>query len=174
MKPVPPVTTMFMACLLSRGVDSSAPCFLRPASLADQGDRSLPMEGPICLSGRRRAESRRTLIGRRNWTRKLCCGHLVSSQHHLDRLLLLGLAFETSCTAKAGPMGLQRESAAPASRRRNVGGRAMPRPAANRSNYAFPVRTLGIPIWRMLVILRVIPILHPFSSITRHILHSVG
>jgi len=50
-------------------------------------------------------------------------------------------------------MGLQRESAAPASRRRDVRDRAMPRPATNRSDYAFYLRTLGIPIRRMLVVL---------------------
>src|SRR5512141_2630243 len=111
---------------------------------------------------------------RRNRPPSFCYGHLKSSPHHVDCLLLLGLALHTPCTAKACTMGLQRESSASARRRRNVRDRAMPRPTANRSDHAFFLRTLRIPIRRMLVVLSVVPILHPLSNITGQILHPVG
>ena len=40
-----------------------------------------------------------TKTGRRNRPPYLCCGRLVSSGHHVDRLLLLGLALVTTETA---------------------------------------------------------------------------
>ena len=80
---------------------------------------------------------------RRNRPLYLCCSYLVSSHHHVNRLLLPSLALETSCTANACTMGLQCEPAAPVRRRHDVRDRAMPRPTANRSDDTFEKRLNG-------------------------------
>ena len=105
---------------------------------------------------------------------KSCRCHRLISQGHYNRLLLLDRFLDTTDTAKAGSMSLQGEPAATARRCGDIGRWTMPGPATNRPNHSLFVGTLWVPIGRMLIVVRVVPIGDPLPDVPGHILHSVG
>ena len=81
---------------------------------------------------------------------------------------------ETASATKSGAMGLESESSTTTRRCGDIRCRTMPGSATNRSDYSLLVRALGIPIRRVLIVFRVVPIRDPLPDVPGHILHTVG
>src|SRR5215210_3394089 len=142
-------------------------------SMPTEGTGLSRREGPACLSGRRRAESRRHPTGDNNPGLRLISSVLHRDHAHLDLPLLLGLPLQPTRTAKARAMSLQGKPTAPSCRGRDIGHRAMPGSSADRSNDTPLVRTLRIPIRCILVVVGVVPIGDPLPGIAGHIFQPI-
>src|SRR5690349_14472982 len=87
---------------------------------------------------------------------------------------LVTRSLEIAGAPKPSAMGLQGEPATTPCRCSDVGFRTMPGAASDRTNHSFLVGALRVPIGRVVVIFRVIPIGDPLSDIARHVLHPIG
>src|SRR5690606_12123554 len=76
-------------------------------------------------------------------------------------------------TPEACPVGLQSEAASSTRACPDVRHRAVPGTAPDRPDDAF-LRSLRIPLRRVFVIVRIVPILHPLSCVSRQVFDTVG